>query len=244
MSIATISKPYTFTNDTTAEATEVNSDFDTLYAAVNTVIGEINDGMGSKSGLDERFDAIEAVAGDAATLLTSLLTVDGASSGLDADKVDGVELTNIVKVYTTTLATRQDITSIIPLDSSIPQNTEGAEVFTVTLTPTSETSKLIFLVKLTYSLSVGKYGIAALFQDTTANALDTAILGYGDSPKGTTTFTFEVAAGTASETTFKVRAGLNLNTGSDHLYINGDNSINPLFGGKCVSSITVIEIRA
>lgn len=243
MSIATISKPYTFTNKTTAEATEVNSDFDTLYTAVNAVIGEVNDGMGGEAGLDERFDALET-ATTAANLLVAIKTVDGAGSGLDADKVDGVELTNIVKVYTTTLTTRMDITSVIPLDNTIPQNTEGTEVFTVTLTPTAATNKLIFLVKLTYSLSTGKYGIAALFQDTTANALDTAILGYGDSPKGTTTFTFEVAAGTASETTFKVRAGLNSNGGGDHLYINGDNSINPLFGGKCVSSITVIEIRA
>lgn len=243
MNIATIAKPYTFTNDTTAEATEVNSDFDTLYTAVNAVISEINDGMGTEAGLDERFDALET-ATTASNLLTSIKTVDGTGSGLDADTVDGVELTGIVKVYSGTLTTRKDITTTIPLDNTIPQITEGSEVLTVTLTPTSATNKLVFTITLTYSVTSGKYGIAALFQDTTANALYAGILGYGDSPKGTTTLTYTMVAGTTSETTFKVRAGLNASSGSDRLYINGDNTINPFFGGVSVSSIIVTEIRA
>lgn len=37
-----ISKPYTFTNGTTADATEVNADFDTLYNAVNGGLDEDN----------------------------------------------------------------------------------------------------------------------------------------------------------------------------------------------------------
>lgn len=40
--MATVSKPYTFTSGTTADATEVNADFDTLYTLVNGNIDNAN----------------------------------------------------------------------------------------------------------------------------------------------------------------------------------------------------------
>lgn len=54
---------------------KLNADLDAIDALVKT-----------KS---DAIAALQAVAGDAATLLASLLTVDGAASGLDADLLDG-----------------------------------------------------------------------------------------------------------------------------------------------------------
>lgn len=162
---------------------------------------------------------------------------DGAFAALPA----------IVAVHSATLTTRMDITSVIPLDNTIPQNTEGTEVFTVTLTPTAATNKLIFLIDLTWMMNISSAcaAVVALFQDTTANALDATVLGYASAALyGANVVSFSMAAGTTSETTFKVRAGLSSNPSSHHLYINGNNSINPFFGGKCVSSITVLEVKA
>ena len=71
------------------------------YAWVKPEVGGSDDTWGTK--LNETFDdidaqvktvadavtALDALAGDAATLLATLLTVDGAASGLDADLLDG-----------------------------------------------------------------------------------------------------------------------------------------------------------
>ena len=47
--MATVAKTYTFVNGTTAEASEVNRDFDDLYSAVN---GELNSANIIASGVD------------------------------------------------------------------------------------------------------------------------------------------------------------------------------------------------
>jgi len=159
-------------------------------------------------------------------------------------------LPSIVAVHSATLTTRQSITSVIPLDNTIPQKTEGTEVLTVTFTPTSATNKLIFMLRVAWGLqtAAAASAIMALFQDDTAGALDAAVL--SNLPKssgvlyGTSTPVFVMDAGTTSETTFKIRAGLSSNPGSNYLYINGDNSISPFFGGVCHTSITVLEVKA
>lgn len=156
-------------------------------------------------------------------------------------------LPSIVAVHSATLTTRKDITTVIPLDDTIPQISEGSEVFTVTLTPTSATNKLVFLVDLTWMMNISAASAAcvALFQDSTVNAIAAKVLGYASAALyGESVMVFSMAAGTTSETTFKVRAGLSSNPGSHHLYINGNNSISPFFGGKCISSITVLEVKA
>ena len=154
----------------------------------------------------------------------------------------------IVAVHSATRTTRQSITSVIPLDNTIPQNTEGTEVLTITFTPTSATNKLIFMLRVAWDLQAAAAvsAVMALFQDNTAGALDAAVLSYLTSGVlyGTSTPVFVMDAGTTSETTFKLRAGLSSNPGGNYLYINGNNSISPFFGGVCHTSITVLEVKA
>ena len=278
MSISTISKPYTFTNDTTAEATEVNSDFDTLYTAVNTVIGEINDGMGGISGLDERLDAIEAVAGDATTLLDSLLTVDGASSGLDADlldgahasvtptadtipiagadnkldvgwipatvdadKVDGFEAEALRKYVVVQSATASDIATAIPVDDTIPQVSEGTEIASAAITPSSVSNRILVEFYIPYDTTTTYMGVAAVFctaiHSTNAIGAVACSTNSGAAPNMIVGRFFITPASTA-EHKFKLRVGPG---DSGTLSINKGGSAR-IFGGTNFFTFSVREV--
>lgn len=103
------------------------------------------------------------------------------------------------------------------------------------ITPTSTSSKLIIdvFVHLSHD-SAASYLTAALFQDTTADAL-----AVGDAFGGAATevlgisFRHYMTAGTTSSTTFKVRGGGNT---------AGTVRFNGYLGGVMASSITITEI--
>ena len=131
-------------------------------------------------------------------------------------------------------------TTQIPIDNTIPQNTEGTEFMTLAITPRSATSKLKIEVIMQTSNSVASWCIVALFQDSIANALatgwgyiDTATAGdcvtivhYMTSP-GTGTYTFKVRGGPAAASTFG---------------INGQAGVAARYGGTLASSITITEV--
>ena len=130
-------------------------------------------------------------------------------------------------------------TAQIPYDDTIPQNTEGAEFMTRSITPTSATNLLRIDVVFNYSQTGGtSTSCMALFQDTTADALDAAgnTVTFASLPQQMT-MTYWMAAGTTSETTFKVRAGP---AGAETMTFNGSAG-NRRFGGSLASSITVTE---
>lgn len=133
------------------------------------------------------------------------------------------------------LSTRTTSSGSIPLDNTIPQNTEGTEMITVSITPSNASSKLRVRATISCFASGANTAVAALFRDSTANSIGAAAMGTG----GTFFLHVEaqVTAGSTSATTFKVRTGINGGT----LYVNGDSSTN-FFGGVDVSSITVEEI--
>lgn len=55
MTIATVNKPWSFTNNTeTADANKVNANFDTLFSVLNEVINAINAAAGSKDSIAAR----------------------------------------------------------------------------------------------------------------------------------------------------------------------------------------------
>ncbi len=77
----------------------------------------------------------------------------------------------IVKQYLTTFSTALITTStIIPTDNTIPQNTEGSQIFTLSITPTSITST-IFVQCILQCASSTNVPVVALFKDSSANAI-------------------------------------------------------------------------
>lgn len=130
-------------------------------------------------------------------------------------------------------------TTTIPIDDTIPQNTEGTEFITRAITPTNASNKLrIDVVFMGACDTANRNLTVALFQDTTANAL-AAVTDFSPTAGGMRpiSFTHYMTAGTTSSTTFKVRAGVET---SGTVTFNGAAGSRYL-GGVMASSITVTE---
>ena len=129
-------------------------------------------------------------------------------------------------------------TGAIPLDDTIPQNTEGSEYMTLAITPVSATSKLRIDTTCVVSYSTAAIVMMCLFQDTTANALATNWVRVSSgSYQRQIVSSYIMTAGTTSETTFKVRLGGN---GSGTTTFNGYGGASKL-GGTLASSIIITE---
>lgn len=150
---------------------------------------------------------------------------------------------NLVKMSNTQSGTGFLTTAIIPHDNTIPQNSEGAEVFTVSHTPLSASNRLMIIIQM--GMGGGDSGTVktlALFKDADANALaavqSAAAIGAGSVP-----LVHHMIAGTTSPITFRIRVGSNNGTVTGvNLSVQG-----PLvgaYGGVCASSITVLEVAA
>lgn len=135
--------------------------------------------------------------------------------------------------------------AVIPHDDTIPQNTEGVEVLTATITPTSAASMLRIdvVVMGSESTNAGDSYAAALFRDSVADALAVGVQSLVGSMRGPSglSFTHFVTAGSVAATTFKVRAGLDA---AGVFVLNGSLAGLRQFGGVMSSSITITEIKA
>jgi len=124
-------------------------------------------------------------------------------------------------------------------DDGIPEKTEGNEVMTLAITPTSLTNKLRIDVTVMFSNSDDTYLITALFKDATTNALASTVhRATGAGIFTMATFSHYMTAGTTSATTFKVRIGGTSGT----MTFNGTATARAL-GGSLSSSITITEIE-
>lgn len=119
----------------------------------------------------------------------------------------------------------------MPLDNSIPQNTEGTEVMMLAITPRSASNVLVIDVVVNSHGGTNTNIVAGLFRDTTAGALAASWGNMYGTQVGQTCFRHYVTAGGTSAITFKVRAG---GSGAG-VYFNG------LLGGVAASSITITE---
>ena len=132
-------------------------------------------------------------------------------------------------------------TTTVPLDDTIPQNTEGGQFMSLAFTPTNASNILQIDVVFNYSINSAINCVIALFQDSTANALAGATDFNGTSGGcATVKFTHFMAAGTTSATTFKVRAGPST---SGTMTFNGLSG-GRLLGGVMASSIAITERKA
>jgi hypothetical protein len=146
---------------------------------------------------------------------------------------------SILQVVNATYSTYSSSATTIPDDNTIPQNTEGTEIITLAITPTSATSKLLITsVVFATSGSAGSIIANALFQDATANAL--AVTSTTAGAGGwmiTDVMQHYMTSGTTSSTTFKIRAGGHVGT----TYFNGNTGAR-LYNGTGFCSLTIMEI--
>jgi hypothetical protein len=174
----------------------------------------------------------------AATVTSTGLT----TASLQNAAVTGAKLADgmiIQSVYASTNATT-DITNGIPSDDTIPQNTEGAEILTATITPSSSTNKILVSVVVNgTTINAVSYNVA-LFKDSVADALSAA-RNYGQGYTYQLALTHLDSPATTSAVTYKVRAGA---ATGNNFYLNQTNGDVRMFGGVCFSSIVLTEIKA
>lgn len=168
-----------------------------------------------------------------------VLLADTSASGILKQGLVSDFVTLVQRVYTSDAAVATG-TTVMPDDDTIPQNTEGDQYMSLSITPTSASNRLRIYVKAYLSQSTGTHMTYALFQDTTANAL-TAGMYYNTTNGrilGPAILMYEMAAGTTSSTTFKFRAGDNT---AGTTTFNGESGAR-LLGGVCNSVMIIEEI--
>jgi len=129
-------------------------------------------------------------------------------------------------------------TTTLPKDDTIPQNTEGVELMTQAFTPTSAANLLE--IEAQCEVTNGSNGdmTAALFQDSTANALAAMFHVVATDTGAPITIKHRMVAGTTSATTFKIRAGAD---SAGTTTFNGEGAAR-IFGGVMNSYLGIREI--
>ena len=146
----------------------------------------------------------------------------------------------VLKVSSTSSSTPGSTTTTIPLDNTTPQSTEGAEIITLSFTPTSASSRVLVFFNFCYSSNVNT-PIAALFFDSDASATCSSFLntvpssGYAQNAH----IMFDLPSWSGAKT-IKIRAGPNFYGGAPAFFWNKITS-GDVFNGTMKTTLTVIE---
>lgn len=143
----------------------------------------------------------------------------------------------LVKIQTSIITSTSTITSVIPVDNSIPQSSEGDEVATITYTPLSASNNLDLEFEVMVSVSAVARVTAALFVNSDTNAVKAiGVVGAGGGFSNVVRLRYIVPAGSTTSRTYKIRMGPN----SDSAYFNKGNSIDT-YGGTSSAILSVKE---
>jgi len=150
----------------------------------------------------------------------------------------GVLVQNVYSEYTA----NSNLTTVIPLDDTIPQNTEGTEVLTVTITPKKATNKIRLRFSAFGGAAAGAMGcVVALFKDSGADAICTSMQWFRDNDSPNTLYLeFEETAGSTTARTYRIRVGP---TAANTIRLNGDDD-QRYFGGTARAVLIAEEYNA
>lgn len=191
-------------------------------------------GLNATTGLLEQTGADTFTKTPVSAYIKTLLDDTNAAS---ARATLGVKILQVVHFDTGAAATG---VALIPVDDTIPQQTEGDQYMSLAITPLSATSTLLIEAECLVSPSLTYTGVtAALFRDATANSIG-ATTAYLESATVMVSLAFSVKVSSASvaTTTFKVRAGMDR---AGTMTFNGNVGTRK-FGGVMASSIRITEI--
>lgn len=124
-------------------------------------------------------------------------------------------------------------TTVIPADDTIPQITEGTEILSLTITPTSASSKIRISTALQVDSSTSL--VIALFKDGASNAISTC-----PGQNGVRDILFYDTAGTTDPITYSIRIG---NITAAETWRTNQTSTGDDFGGTLKCVLTAEEIR-
>jgi hypothetical protein len=177
------------------------------------------------------------------TKLNATLGLTGTLPAVSGENLTGID-GKVKQVITSSINSTGSTTTQIPFDDTIPQNTEGAEIITATITPTSASTKLIISHNASFSQQNYNGYIYALFQDSTADALKSWFRDRNGDSGGQVVdnahFQYVMTSGTTSATTFKFRGGP---CGSYTFYWGDDRGSGRGGGTYEKASMTIIEVE-
>ena len=178
----------------------------------------------------------------AGTLVDDANATDArATLGIDAALVKSLMPSgSVINSVFSESATYTLSTAIIPVDDTIPQNTEGVEILTGTITPSSSGSKIRVQVVVPATSPSNECITVALFRDSVANALCAVSSSEGVFPgPEAVPLSYEYTAGSTSAVTLKVRVG---SPGGGGFGINGSFA-NRIYGGVSRATMIIEEIK-
>jgi len=178
----------------------------------------------------------DIVAGTSGHFLRRSGTTLGFGAIVADDLPDGTVLN--AKFYDS--STEFSITQIIPIDNTIPQNGEGQQIISGTITPTKTTSKIIGFVSLNGQTDTnGVPTVVAAFRDFVANAISStwiANIYYAS----LVSFNFIDTPATTSSVTYTIRCGPG---SADTLFVNKSDQYGSILGGSNKITLTLLEIN-
>lgn len=159
-----------------------------------------------------------------------------------SDLPDGV----VIARSLTTYATNANVGTVsIPQDDTVPQNTEGTELFNVNWTPKS-TTNIVRVRAIIRGEVVTAYRVfaMALFKDSDADCMTSSqgpqIVSHDNQVFSPVPLEYEFVPGTTSTIAIKLRVGIGDTNG---LRLNGWNNAR-IHGGKQLCTFLIEEIKA
>ncbi len=147
----------------------------------------------------------------------------------------------LLQSVTGSYTSNANLTTAIPADDTIPQNTEGTEIVTVTITPkrSDSTIRIRFSGMCAFPIGSSQQVTAAVFQDSAADAIFATGKLVGVAVIDALSGEFTVAAGSTTARTYKLRVG----AASGTVRMNG-NAAGRHYGGIAATTLTAEEIAA
>lgn len=155
----------------------------------------------------------------------------------------GVKRTGeIVQVQHTVVTGVVSGTTVLPQDDTIPQITEGFEVITCAITPSSAANNLLIMANINITHYVAETKAAyALFKDADANALAAVSVGVQFTPNPVP-LVHKVVAGGIAQITYRIRTGP---PAAGTTYVNTVfSTTGRAYGGVAATTLTIQEIAA
>ena len=161
----------------------------------------------------------------------------GTALGFGAIVADDLPAGTVLNAKFYESSTEFVITNVIPFDISVPQNGEGQQIITGSITPTKSTSKILGIVSLNGD-GDGESTVVAAFRGSVASAIDATWV-KDIRYSSLVAFQFIDTPATTSSVTYTIRCGPG---GAGTLYVNRTDASSVL-GGSNKISLTLLEIN-
>lgn len=218
------------------------SDIEDLEAQVAALAGAAgsSERTGIAVGTTAQRPAVPAVGDVRYNSTTSAYEFYTGSSWQNPHYTDSFLAGTVVKSSYTEYTSSADITTQIPYDDTIPQNTEGGEIISVSFTPTNASNKLRFRFAGQVASNGATTVSCALFSGSTASAIaasaariDSNAVPYPIS------LSHEQTAGGTSAVTYAIRIGP---SSAQTIRLNGTDTARR-FGGVSRATLIIEEVR-